>query len=116
MDAARMMDNDAADIAEVADVPFGAFDEGAFNDGAMSCVNCSVTGTIDDNINFSELFNVTPIWVNDTTGEDNVPVTLLRDIALGTVLGVLSLLTFVGNAMVLHAVRTDKRLQTVSSY
>ena len=31
----------------------------------------------------------------------------------GIALYVLSLLTFVGNAMVLHAIRTDKRLQTV---
>ena len=32
----------------------------------------------------------------------------------GIGLYILSLLTFVGNAMVLHAIRTDKRLQTVS--
>lgn len=37
----------------------------------------------------------------------------VRDISLGIVLAVLSLLTFIGNAMVLHAVRTEKRLQTV---
>ena len=35
-------------------------------------------------------------------------------IPTGIMLYVLSLLTFVGNAMVLHAIRTDKRLQTVS--
>ena len=35
-------------------------------------------------------------------------------IPTGIILYVLSLLTFVGNAMVLHAIRTDKRLQTVS--
>lgn len=33
----------------------------------------------------------------------------------GIALYVLSLLTFVGNAMVLHAIRTEKRLQTVSN-
>ena len=91
------------------DVPFGASDDDT------DYVNCSVKGAIDDVINFSGLFNVTSGWVNDTTADDNVPVTLLRDIALGTILGILSLLTFVGNAMVLHAVRTDKRLQTVST-
>lgn len=37
-----------------------------------------------------------------------------RDIPLGLVLSLLSLLTFIGNAMVLHAVRTERRLQTVS--
>ena len=41
---------------------------------------------------------------------------LLQDVALGSVLGLLSMLTFVGNAMVLHAVRTEKRLQTVSTH
>lgn len=40
---------------------------------------------------------------------------LWRDIPLGFFLTLLSLLTFVGNAMVLHAVRTERRLQTVSS-
>lgn len=66
-------------------------------------------------INWS-LATVNTTWGNDTSVEENVPVTLLRDIALGTVLGALSLLTFLGNAMVLHAVRTDKRLQTVSLF
>ena len=92
-----------------ADVPYGTLD------GTIHYANCCVAGGIDDVVNFSGLFNVSSGWVNDTSTEDNVPVTLLRDIALGTVLGVLSLLTFVGNAMVLHAVRTDKRLQTVST-
>ena len=36
-------------------------------------------------------------------------------VATGIALYVLSFLTFVGNAMVLHAIRTEKRLQTVSS-
>ncbi|KAI0239429.1 hypothetical protein LSAT2_009839, partial [Lamellibrachia satsuma] len=39
----------------------------------------------------------------------------LRVSALATTLAFLSLLTFVGNAMVLHAVRTERRLQTVSA-
>lgn len=39
---------------------------------------------------------------------------LWRDIPVGVVLTLLSLLTFIGNAMVLHAVRTERRLQTVS--
>ena len=37
-------------------------------------------------------------------------------IVLGVVLGGLSLLTIVGNALVLHAVRTERRLQSVSSH
>lgn len=39
---------------------------------------------------------------------------LLREIPLGIVLTFLCLLTTVGNAMVLHAVRTERRLQSVS--
>jgi len=41
-------------------------------------------------------------------------VALLRDVALGVVMTTCCLLTVVGNAMVLHAVRADRKLQTVS--
>ncbi|KAI8511671.1 Histamine H1 receptor [Branchiostoma belcheri] len=41
---------------------------------------------------------------------------LWTDVALGIVLGSLCLLTSVGNAMVLHAVRTNRDLQTVSNF
>ena len=41
--------------------------------------------------------------------------TVVIPTAAGISLYILSLLTFVGNAMVLHAIRTDKRLQTVRS-
>ena len=40
---------------------------------------------------------------------------VLGDILLGIVLGLLCLLTIVGNALVLHAVRTERALQSVSS-
>ncbi len=57
-------------------------------------------------------------------GEDNLlnvslpmtPVEWVRDITLGVVLAALSLLTFLGNAMVLHAVRTERRLQSVGCF
>ncbi|KAI8504263.1 Histamine H1 receptor [Branchiostoma belcheri] len=39
-----------------------------------------------------------------------------KDTALGIVLACLCLVTCVGNAMVLHAVRTNKELQTVSNF
>ncbi len=58
--------------------------------------------------------NDTSQWNNKTSNVDQIAVSLMRDIILGMVLGILCLLTFVGNAMVLHAVRTEKRLQTVS--
>ena len=35
-------------------------------------------------------------------------------IPLGIILSLLSLVTFAGNVMVLHAIRTEKKLQTVS--
>ncbi len=44
-------------------------------------------------------------------GVDSIPTA----IAAGLALYVLSFLTFVGNAMVLHAIRTEKSLQTVSN-
>ena len=52
-----------------------------------------------------------------TLGDHVIQVTLLywiRMVAMGFTLFVLCTLTIVGNAMVLHAVRTDRRLQTVS--
>lgn len=39
---------------------------------------------------------------------------LVGDVALAVTLGILSLVTIVGNAMVLHAVRTEQALQSVS--
>lgn len=53
------------------------------------------------------------LWSNETL-LDEPAKELARDISLGVLLGALSMITFVGNAMVLHAVRTEKRLQTVS--
>ena len=46
------------------------------------------------------------------TSSNRIPAAIM--VPTGILLYILSLLTFVGNAMVLHAIRTDKRLQTVS--
>ena len=46
------------------------------------------------------------------SSNSRIPAAIM--IPTGIMLYVLSLLTFVGNAMVLHAIRTEKRLQTVS--
>ena len=55
-------------------------------------------------------FNLTIV-----NGSDVVRVDVgVGGVATGIALYVLSFLTFVGNAMVLHAIRTEKRLQTVS--
>ena len=66
----------------------------------------------DDSDNFN--FNLTS--VNNASGDhvlERVDVGV-GGVATGIALYVLSFLTFVGNAMVLHAIRTEKRLQTVS--
>lgn len=62
-----------------------------------------------------DLYNVSEVD-NGTTGpaSDTTAAELVRDITLGVVLALLCLATMFGNAMVLHAVRTDRRLQTVS--
>lgn len=59
-------------------------------------------------------------WTNVTDGVDvskaaTTVLTWTRMIGLAVVLFSLALVTTVGNAMVLYAVRTDKRLQTVST-
>ena len=57
-------------------------------------------------------FNLTV--VDGLNASDVVRVVGVGGVATGIALYVLSFLTFVGNAMVLHAIRTEKRLQTVS--
>lgn len=72
----------------------------------------------------SDLFTISPDWdfdfSNQTNGSSLLPVDqderdLWREIPLGILLTLLCLLTTVGNAMVLHAVRTERRLQSVSN-
>ena len=64
------------------------------------------------------------VWLQGGTGDPDtnyddpdMTYTVLewcRDIVLGIVLAALSMVTFIGNAMVLHAVRTERRLQSVN--
>ena len=63
------------------------------------------------NLSLWDIFNDTNISV---TSQDNHGKELWREIPLGIVLTLLCLLTSVGNAMVLYAVKTERRLQTVS--
>ena len=58
------------------------------------------------------IYNFTLINATDGGDGDNSAVVLA---AAGLGLYALSLLTIVGNAMVLHAIRTEKSLQTVKS-
>ncbi|XP_064633010.1 muscarinic acetylcholine receptor M1-like [Lineus longissimus] len=71
------------------------------------------------------------LWIYNTTDYSNLkcsrngssdfgperhrPWGVAVDVVLGICLFLLSILTFTGNAMVLHAVRTERRLQTVSN-
>jgi hypothetical protein len=54
---------------------------------------------------------------NSSSGdeENNAAVNLGLAVPMGIVMYLLSLVTVVGNAMVLHAIRTERRLQTVST-
>ena len=63
---------------------------------------------IDDKLEQHE--NTSLVESNSTPSQ--IPAAIM--VPTGILLYILSLLTFVGNAMVLHAIRTDKRLQTVS--
>lgn len=54
--------------------------------------------------------------LNGSKGEGITSVDLWKGIPLGIVLSFLCLLTTLGNVLVLHAVRTEKRLQTVSTF
>src|SRR6218665_1666841 len=46
--------------------------------------------------------------------EDGGGGVMIMSVCLGIVLAIFIILTITGNAMVLHAVRTDRKLQTVS--
>jgi len=49
-----------------------------------------------------------------TSDYSSTPVQLAAQVAIGTVLSLLCLITLLGNTLVIHAVRTDRKLQTVS--
>ena len=82
----------------------------------------SVSNLIDhtDNVtdNYLELSSDWEFFLlNITNDTDSLltpePRDLWQEIPLGVVLTLLCLMTIIGNAMVLHAVRTERRLQTV---
>jgi hypothetical protein len=54
---------------------------------------------------------------NSSSGDekDSTTVNLGLAVPMGIFMYLLSLVTVVGNAMVLHAIRTERRLQTVST-
>lgn len=64
-----------------------------------------------DDIDFTNVSNEGDFSVSQVAD----PFELWKAIPLGIFLALLCLLTIVGNALVLHAVRTEKRLQTVGT-
>ena len=77
------------------------YDPGAMVTGGLNALNL---------LNLSLGENVT----ETDGGMETTAAELVRDVTLGVVLAIMCLATTFGNAMVLHAVRTDRRLQTVS--
>ena len=78
------------------------------------------TDDLDMSVFIGNMSNMS-VWLQGGTGDpgtnNNDPYTVLewcRDIVLGILLAALSMVTFIGNAMVLHAVRTERRLQSVT--
>ena len=85
----------------------------------------TVSYFVESNINISSecptFWNDTRFVYNNGTEqssaenlEENVSLKLGLAVPMGIVMYMLSLVTVVGNAMVLHAIRTERRLQTVS--
>jgi len=71
-----------------------------------------------DNVTFSVGGNASTGNNSNAGGEglvDDPALELSLAVPMGIGMYMLSLLTVVGNAMVLHAIRTERRLQTVSS-
>ena len=106
----------------IQNIPFAAAYTGntSFN---SSSSNSSYTNHItqfssDQNSSFIPHYHLSEGAVSDDmlNDEQEEPEFTLSTVVVPTTgigLYILSLLTFVGNAMVLHAIRTDKRLQTV---
>ena len=71
-------------------------------------------GDCDTNLTtaFCNASTLVPVGERDADDDAGV-VGDVVGIAAGVAMYALSFLTFVGNAMVLHAIRTEKRLQTV---
>ena len=95
--------------------------------GVLYRLNNSYNISYDNNLSYNnQLIDITSNQENSTnlpndlddidSSNENLEFalsTVVIPTASGIFLYILSLLTFVGNAMVLHAIRTDKRLQTV---
>lgn len=104
---------------------YRAYSENLLNSSSNDNINhtsCLEDNKINDSFVCSMLWNETTSVFdenieNSSAGnvEDNIPLNLGLAVPMGIVMYLLSLVTVVGNAMVLHAIRTERRLQTVST-
>ncbi len=79
----------------------------------MTSTLAAITGAYVGDVNAS---SATDDVINSGAAGSDAVADWAKTSLLAVVLFGLSLMTSIGNAMVLHAVRTDKRLQTVRTY
>jgi len=78
---------------------------------ASAVLLCAANQSVDNDSDTATLCQTDRLrWIDDTSRLAQ----LVKDVVLGLVLVAACLLTIVGNALVLHAVRTERKLQTVS--
>lgn len=103
---------------------YRAYSENLLNRSSNDNINHTscLANEINDSFVCSMLWNETTSVFDENIGnssagnvEDNVTLNLGLAVPMGIVMYLLSLVTVVGNAMVLHAIRTERRLQTVST-
>jgi hypothetical protein len=103
-----------------------AYSENFLNSSSNDNINQTSRCLVDNKTNDS--FACLVFWNNTTSvyhedfensssgdEKDNATLNLGVAVPMGIVMYLLSLVTVMGNAMVLHAIRTDRRLQTVST-
>jgi hypothetical protein len=101
----------------------GAYSEKMINSGNDNINNtgCSVGNKINISYTCSMFWNETSAFDDNIENssadslKDNFNLNLGLAVPMGIAMYLLSLVTVVGNAMVLHAVRTEHRLRTVST-
>jgi hypothetical protein len=102
-----------------------AYSENLLNSSSNDNINhtsCLADNKINDSFACLMFWNETTSVYNKNienssagNAEDNATLNLGLAVPMGIVMYLLSLVTVVGNAMVLHAIRTERRLQTVST-
>jgi len=89
--------------------------------GDASSVRFRRSSSVDDDYGLQGKVNVTTTATTAATealmppmhNSTSTPAELVAQIAVGAVLSTLCLITVLGNTLVIHAVRTDRKLQTV---